>query len=412
MCIGWSISAQAQAERSSCADCKRPIANTKVITSYKYKTVQRVQNVTRYKDVNRTNYQKHVKRIVNVTRIQPVTRVNVVTRVHNRTVFLHQTQNVAQTATLPTRTVMTGKTVQINHPTQHRNCKATSFQFSKAVARRQTAFDQPGGCDERCQLRQDALTRARLPSTRSTQNGKQDDVYCGGWNRILESVMLSGMAVTAADPSGLFGILKESMATGRTLLDPKADPTSNELIKAVVTEFESGEGRQAVRSQVQSRLRVAVTDMKCKSMAALREVSALLDSKAPGDAAGFRSWLHHIAENAAEATSEGGFMGFGGTQVSDAEKATLGRAFERARHPGLGSKVSTRGRSALTPVWLDLLRISRVASLCLCLPGVCPALAVLQIGGAIDESGLQVAIVAAVFVSHVFERCFRLLGCV
>jgi len=122
MCIGWSISAQAQAERSSCADCKRPIANTKVSTSYKYKTVQRVQNVTRYKDVNRTNYQKHVKRIVNVTRIQPVTRVNVVTRVHNRTVFLHQTQNVAPTAILPTRTVMTGKTVQINHPTQHRNC--------------------------------------------------------------------------------------------------------------------------------------------------------------------------------------------------------------------------------------------------------------------------------------------------
>ena len=47
MCIGWSISAQA--ERSSCADCNRPIANTKVSTSYKYKTVQRLQNVTRYK---------------------------------------------------------------------------------------------------------------------------------------------------------------------------------------------------------------------------------------------------------------------------------------------------------------------------------------------------------------------------
>jgi hypothetical protein len=75
------------------------------------------------------------------------------------------------------------------------------------------------------------------------------------WNRILESVMLSGMAVTAADPSGLFGVLKESMATGRTLLAAKADPSSNELIKAVVSDFESGEGRQAARTQVQSRLR-------------------------------------------------------------------------------------------------------------------------------------------------------------
>jgi hypothetical protein len=144
------------------------------------------------------------------------------------------------------------------------------------------------------------------------------------WNRILESVMLSGMAVTAADPSGLFGILKESMATGRTLLAAKADPASNELIKSIVNEFESGQGRQTARDQVQSRLKgVPIGAMKDKSIAALREVSVLVDNKAPTDAAGFKSWLHHIAENAAEASSEGGFMGFGGTQVSDAEKATL-----------------------------------------------------------------------------------------
>jgi hypothetical protein len=63
--------------------------------------------------------------------------------------------------------------------------------------------------------------------------------------------------------------------------------------------------------------------MKNQSIAALREISQLLDSKAPSDAAGFKTWLHHIAENAAEASAEGGFMGFGGTQVSEAEKATL-----------------------------------------------------------------------------------------
>jgi hypothetical protein len=144
------------------------------------------------------------------------------------------------------------------------------------------------------------------------------------WNGILESVMLSGMAVTAADPSGLFGVLKESMATGRTLLAAKADPSSNELIKAVVSDFESSEGRQAARTQVQTCLKgVAVGEMKNQSIAALREVSRLLDNKAPADAAGFKTWLHHIAENAAEASAEGGFMGFGGTQVSEAEKATL-----------------------------------------------------------------------------------------
>jgi hypothetical protein len=34
--------------------------------------------------------------------------------------------------------------------------------------------------------------------------------------------------------------LKESMATGKTLLAAKADPTSNELIKLVVSDFETG----------------------------------------------------------------------------------------------------------------------------------------------------------------------------
>jgi hypothetical protein len=180
---------------------------------------------------------------------------------------------------------------------------------------------------------QGALQRARLPltgrlarlaPTRRSVMATKTSFTGEEWNRILESVMLSGMAVTAADPSGLFGVLKESMATGRTLLAAKADPSSNELIKAVVSDFESGEGRQAARTQVQSRLKgVAVGEMKNQSIAALREVSQLLDSKAPSDAAGFKTWLHHIAESAAEASAEGGFMGFGGTQVSDAEKATL-----------------------------------------------------------------------------------------
>ena len=37
----------------------------------------------------------------------------------------------------------------------------------------------------------------------------------------------------------------------------------------------------------------------------------------------FKAWLGAIAERVAEASKEGGFLGFGGVQVSDAEKATL-----------------------------------------------------------------------------------------
>ena len=56
---------------------------------------------------------------------------------------------------------------------------------------------------------------------------------------------------------------------------------------------------------------------------ALRALSALLDAKAPADAAAYKTWLSHVANAVAEAAPEGGFLGFGGTQVSEAEKASV-----------------------------------------------------------------------------------------
>ena len=34
------------------------------------------------------------------------------------------------------------------------------------------------------------------------------------WSRLLSSPMIAGMAITAADPSGVWGLLKEGMAGG------------------------------------------------------------------------------------------------------------------------------------------------------------------------------------------------------
>jgi hypothetical protein len=63
--------------------------------------------------------------------------------------------------------------------------------------------------------------------------------------------------------------------------------------------------------------------MKAIILETLRQTSALLDAKSPGDAGGFKAWLRGISESVANAAREGGFMGFGGVRVSDAEKATL-----------------------------------------------------------------------------------------
>ena len=144
------------------------------------------------------------------------------------------------------------------------------------------------------------------------------------WTKLLQGVMMAGIAVTAADPSGLWGTVKESMTAGQTLLEAKTDAGSSELIKAVVADFETAEGRATAGE----RLRADFTgsrpaDVKARAVAAVREAGALLDARAPEDAAAFKAWFRHISQAVAEASTEGGFLGIGGVRVSDAEKATL-----------------------------------------------------------------------------------------
>ena len=86
----------------------------KVSTSYRYNTVQKVNNVTRYNDRVNTRYVKNIHRIVDVTRVQPVIHTNVVTRIHDRPVITSKTVNLSETKMLPTRVINTGKTIYIN----------------------------------------------------------------------------------------------------------------------------------------------------------------------------------------------------------------------------------------------------------------------------------------------------------
>jgi hypothetical protein len=144
------------------------------------------------------------------------------------------------------------------------------------------------------------------------------------WIKILESPMLAGMAVSAAEPSGLWGMLKEAFASSSALAAAKLDAGSNELIKTVVADFETSEGQSVVQDSLGKRFAGArATDVAQSAVANLGEVSAILNAKAPGDAAAFKAWLRAISQKVAEASKEGGVLGFGGVAVSDAEKATL-----------------------------------------------------------------------------------------
>ena len=60
------------------------------------------------------------------------------------------------------------------------------------------------------------------------------------WTKVLESMMLAGMAVSAADPSGLWGTLKEAFASRSAMAASNLGTGPNELVKAAIADSRRG----------------------------------------------------------------------------------------------------------------------------------------------------------------------------
>lgn len=144
------------------------------------------------------------------------------------------------------------------------------------------------------------------------------------WKLILGSPMLTGMAVTLAEPSGLWGMMQEGMASGQALLAARKDPGALSLVKDIVADMETGDGRTAAREGVKAQLTGKTpAELKAQVLTTLTRVSGILDAKAGADSGPFKAWLKHVSERGAEASTEGGFLGFGGVKVTEAEKASI-----------------------------------------------------------------------------------------
>ena len=154
------------------------------------------------------------------------------------------------------------------------------------------------------------------------------------WKLLLESVMMASIAITAAEPHGLWGLLQESFAGGTELAKAKMNPSADELIKAVVADFGTAEGRSIARDGLKEKFTGSKPpEIKAKCIDTLRQVAEVVDTKAPGDAVAFKTWLRQISQHVAEAAKEGGFLGIGGVAVSDAEKATLAEISKALKLP-------------------------------------------------------------------------------
>jgi hypothetical protein len=141
------------------------------------------------------------------------------------------------------------------------------------------------------------------------------------WKRVVSAPMLTAMAVTAADPGGLFSAFQESAAVAKAIATGPQE--GDGLIPELTRTYKSFGDSAGVMETIRAALGEAraPADVVAASVAELARIASLVTAKAPA----FTAWLIGVAQSVAEAGKEGGFLGFGGTAVSAAETATLER---------------------------------------------------------------------------------------
>jgi hypothetical protein len=65
------------------------------------------------------------------------------------------------------------------------------------------------------------------------------------WARVVAAPMLAGIAVTAAEPGGIWGAVRESVAVAGAVRAAKAD--ADPLVAEVAAAYETAEGREMAR---------------------------------------------------------------------------------------------------------------------------------------------------------------------
>ncbi|MEZ5934196.1 MAG: hypothetical protein R3F54_20120 [Alphaproteobacteria bacterium] len=142
-----------------------------------------------------------------------------------------------------------------------------------------------------------------------------------------------GSAMAMAGKSGFIGTGKEMFASAKSVLDGVKTYPHNSVIQKVLPNVEAGVGAamgeaKETREWLSRRMKeggiASREDMQRLALEDSRAAAALVDAKAsPTEAGEYKQWALSVAERVAMAASEGGFLGFGGEQFSEPEKAFL-----------------------------------------------------------------------------------------
>jgi hypothetical protein len=156
------------------------------------------------------------------------------------------------------------------------------------------------------------------------------------WTKLLQAPMEAVMAVCLADKVDPISFLQELIAGVKIVTeDVKRTDLPGELIPALVaamSEMDAQEplaGEQLILKKQFELLGIIQTfkkpkDARDRAVGSFQAISAILDTKVTGaQATEFKTWLMSVAQRVAEYQREGGFLGVGGSRISERESDVL-----------------------------------------------------------------------------------------
>jgi hypothetical protein len=132
------------------------------------------------------------------------------------------------------------------------------------------------------------------------------------WSTVVDGPLYAGMRVISADRGGT---LRETMAMGRVYQDAREHHGDSELLDELVKSPPSIDPERVHEAGGNSG---AVTTQELHAAIAILEAKA---SSAEVDA--YKRFVMTVAQAVASAHKEGGVLGIGGKQISDAENQAL-----------------------------------------------------------------------------------------
>jgi hypothetical protein len=131
------------------------------------------------------------------------------------------------------------------------------------------------------------------------------------WSVVTNAPFLTAMLVIAADRGGT---VRESMAISRAYAAAR-EQDAGELLRAVLSTPPAIDPATAPRTP---------EDLRREAPATLRQAVGILERDATEDeVVAYKRFVYSLADAVARAHREGGFLGIGGTQVSEHEQEAL-----------------------------------------------------------------------------------------